>query len=77
MSEDLHAKLTAALAKVAEMEREHERAAKAAAYARNAETDALNKLNAAQQAASRLMKEMMSKAPANSDWRRKDPLHPG
>lgn len=37
MSETTIDKLTAAFAKVVEMEREHERAAKAASYARNAE----------------------------------------
>ena len=51
-------------------EADYEAAAKAASTARGIETDALNRLNAAQRALTAAMDDAQKAAPQRSDWRR-------
>lgn len=61
--------ITKAIDALALCEAEYEAARSEAAHARNRETDALNRLNAAQKAVDKAIDARRSKSPLGSDWK--------
>lgn len=65
----MSAELKKAMDEMAAAEATYEAARKDAAYARNRETDALNRLNAAQKAVDKAIDAIRSQSSPGSDWR--------